>query len=110
MKLAVTDKGAGVAGVNRHEGKISPDDDTKNSDKKVDSGSTQYDIDDVSSSGLHDSSDPVEKLAAAVDDDTTKTNEWHHHAHSTTCISDSDCSSKYTCESGQCMPYQPDQA
>merc|ERR1711998_706453 len=46
--------------------------------------------------------------AKAVDDDTTKTNEWHHHAHSTTCISDSDCSSKYTCESGQCMPYQPD--
>merc|ERR1712185_297216 len=41
-------------------------------------------------------------------DDTTKTNEWHHHAHSTTCVSDEDCSSEYTCESGQCVPYQPD--
>merc|ERR1711908_64567 len=45
---------------------------------------------------------------ASGTDDTTKTNEWHHHAHSTTCVSDEDCSSKYTCESGQCMPYQPD--
>merc|ERR1712146_172028 len=41
-------------------------------------------------------------------DDTTKTNVWHHHAHSTTCVSDEDCSSEYTCESGQCVPYQPD--
>ena len=45
---------------------------------------------------------------ASGTDDTTKTNEWHKHAPSTTCVSDEDCSSKYTCENGQCMPYQPD--
>merc|ERR1711918_193738 len=40
---------------------------------------------------------------ASTDDDTTRENVWHKHAHSTTCVSDEDCSSKYTCENGQCM-------
>ena len=44
-------------------------------------------------------------------DDSTKTNDsWHNHKHSTSCVSDSDCSSEYTCEQGQCMPYQPDKS
>merc|ERR1712046_207290 len=47
---------------------------------------------------------------ASTDDDTSRTNTWHKHAHSSSCVSDSDCSSEYTCEQGQCMPYQPDTA
>merc|ERR1719231_1732563 len=74
------------------------------------SGGTCDADDDDTTKPSDDATTKVKKDAAAVDDDTTKTNEWHHHAHSTTCISDSDCSSKYTCESGQCMPYQPDAA
>ena len=91
---------------------ITPGEDTKNSDKKENGGSTQYDIDDVSDSGLHsgpESAPDVLKLAAQADDDTTKTNEeWHEHKHSSKCVSDSDCSSEYTCEQGQCVVYQPD--
>merc|ERR1711918_66000 len=56
-----------------------------------------------------DDKKPSKKLAVASGtDDTTKTNVWHHHAHSSTCVSDEDCSSEYTCESGQCVVYQPD--
>ena len=103
-------KAGGVGATASKDGPITPGEDTKNSDKKENGGSTQYDIDDVSDSGLHsgpESSPDV--LAAQADDDTTKTNEeWHEHKHSSKCGSDSDCSSEYTCEQGQCMTYQPD--
>merc|ERR1712227_457604 len=67
--------------------------------------------DDTGGTGLNGDDDTVfskKKELEAATDDTTKTNVWHHHAHSTTCVSDEDCSSKDTCENGQCMPYQPD--
>ena len=105
-------KAGGVGATASKDGPITPGEDTKNSDKKENGGSTQYDIDDVSDSGLHsgpESSPDV--LAAQADDDTTKTNEeWHEHKHSSKCVSDSDCSSEYTCEQGQCVVYQPDRA
>merc|ERR1719198_2521483 len=76
-------------------------------------GSCVSDEDDTGGTGLNGDDDTVfsalgELEKASGTDDTTKTNEWHKHAHSTTCVSDEDCSSKYTCENGQCMPYQPD--
>merc|ERR1711988_896217 len=49
-----------------------------------------------------------DEYAATDDDDMGRGTVWHKHSHSTTCKSDDDCSSKYTCESGQCVPYQPD--
>merc|ERR1719331_1997199 len=48
--------------------------------------------------------------ATASDDDTKTNNSWHEHKHSDKCISDSDCSSEYTCEQGQCVVYQPDKS
>ena len=33
---------------------------------------------------------------------------WHQHKASTSCTSDNDCSDKYLCEQGSCVPYQPD--
>ena len=75
------------------------------------SGSCVSDEDDTGGTGLAGDDDTTKPsaLSAEADDDTTKTNEeWHEHKHSSKCVSDSDCSSEYTCEQGQCMTYQPD--
>merc|ERR1711988_1462817 len=59
--------------------------------------------------GVTDDKKPTKKVAKMMTtDDATRENTWHKHAHSTECKSDDDCSSKYTCESGECVPYQPD--
>ena len=92
-RMATAAKAGGVGATASKDGPITPGEDT---DKKENRSS--YDIDDV-----------CFKLAAQADDDTTKTNEeWHEHKHSSKCVSDSDCSSEYTCEQGQCVVYQPD--
>merc|ERR1711865_781672 len=55
------------------------------------------------------SAKPVEDAAETTSSpSSTPGDSWHQHKASTSCVSDEDCSNKYLCTQGSCVPYQPD--